>query len=97
MRAVEYAKVKHQRTLDGGYSGHLMVTCAEGKKGTDPLVFVDGDTLPTNLVLGAGEARELGYALLAAAQVADGSSHAADAGSRDHADPAVAPDQRVES
>jgi hypothetical protein len=32
-----------------------MVTCAEGKKGADPLVFVDGDTLPTNLVLGAGE------------------------------------------
>ncbi len=97
MRAVEYAKVKHQRTVDGGYSGQLMVTCAEGKKGTDPLVFVDGDTLPTNLVLGAGEARELGYALLAAAQVAGGSSHADDAGSRDHTHPAVAPDQRVET
>jgi hypothetical protein len=97
MRAVEYAKVKHQRTVDGGYSGQLMVTCAEGKKGTDPLVFVDGDTLPTNLVLGASEARDLGYALLAAAQVADSSSHADDPGSRAHTHPAVAPDQRVES
>ena len=53
MRSVEYANVKHQRTVDGGYSGPLIVTCAEGKKGTDPLVFVDGDTLPTNLVLSA--------------------------------------------
>ena len=97
MRAVEYAKVKHQRTVDGGYSGHLIVTCAEGKKGTDPLVFVDGDTLPTNLVLSAGEARELGHSLLAAAQVAGGSPHTDDAGSRDHPHPAVAPDQRVES
>jgi hypothetical protein len=97
MRAVEYAKVKHQRTVDGGYSGQLMVTCAEGTKGTAPLVFVDGDTLPTNLVLGAGEAAELAYALLAAAQVAGGSPHADDASSREHAHPAVAPDQRVES
>ena len=97
MRAVEYAKVKHQRTVDGGYSGQLMVTCAEGKKGTDPLVFVDGDTLPTNLVLSAGEARELGYALVAAAQVAGGSSRADDVGARDQVRPAVAPDQRVET
>jgi len=74
-----------------------MVTCAEGKKGTDPLVFVDGDTLPTNLVLGAGEARELSYALLVAAQVAGGSPHADNGGSQDQAHPAVAPDQRVES
>ena len=97
MRAVEYAKVQHQRTVDGGYSGQLMVTCAEGKKATDPLVFVDGDTLPTHLVLGAGEARELGYALLAAAQVAGGTAHPDDAGSPDHAHPALAPGQRVES
>ena len=85
MRSVEYAKVKHQRTVDGGYSGPILVTCADGKQGTDPLVFVDGDTLPTNLVLGANEARELGYALLAAAQVASGSSHGDQATPRDHA------------
>ena len=59
-------------------------------------MFVDGDTLPTNLVLGASEARGLSYALLAAAQVAGRSPHADKGGSRDHADPALAPDQRVE-
>ena len=74
MRSVEYTNVKHQRTVDGGYSGPVLVTCADGKKGTAPLVFVDGDWLPTNLVLSAKEARELGYALLAAAQVASGNS-----------------------
>ena len=73
MRSVEYTNVKQQRTVDGGYSGPIVVTCAEGKKGTAPLVFVDGDWLPTNLVLSAKEARELGYTLLAAAQVAAGS------------------------
>ena len=83
MRSVEYTNVKQQRTVDGGYSGPIVVTCAEGKKGTAPLVFVDGDWLPTNLVLSAKEARELGYTLLAAAQVAgsdetDGRSPAAE-------------------
>jgi hypothetical protein len=73
MRSVEYANVKHQRTVDGGYSGPLIVTCADGKKGTSPLVFVDGDWLPTNLVLSSSEARELGDALMDAARVADGS------------------------
>ena len=72
MRSVEYANVKHQRTVDGGYSGPVVVTCAYGEKGTTPLVFVDGDWLPTNLVLSASEARELSRALLDAAAVADG-------------------------
>ncbi|MGZ5410565.1 MAG: hypothetical protein ACXWDJ_11270 [Aeromicrobium sp.] len=71
MSAVDYANVKHQRTVDCGYSGPLLVTCADGKRGTAPLVFIDGDWLPTNLVLSAREARELGYALMAVAQVAD--------------------------
>ena len=56
MRSVEYANVKQQRTVDGGYSGPLIVTCADGKKGMAPLVFVDGDWLPTNLVLSCSEA-----------------------------------------
>jgi hypothetical protein len=72
MRAVEYANVKQQRTVDGGYSGPLIVTCADGKKGTAPLVFVDGHWLPTNLVLSSSEARELSDALLDAARAADG-------------------------
>ena len=72
MRSVEYANVKQQRTVDGGYSGPLIVTCADGKKGTAPLVFVDGDWLPTNLVLSSSEARELSTALLDAARAADG-------------------------
>jgi hypothetical protein len=80
MRSVEYSRVKHQRTVDGGYSGPLLVTCADGKKGTAPLVFVDGDTLSTNLVLAASEARELGYALLAAAQIASRRTRADDSG-----------------
>jgi hypothetical protein len=72
MRSVEYASVKQQRTVDGGYSGPIVVTCADGKQGTAPLVFVDGDWLPTNLVLNASQARELGYALMDAAVVAGG-------------------------
>ena len=72
MTSVEYANVKQQRTVDGGYSGPLLVTCADGKKGTAPLVFVDGDWLPTNLVLSAKEARELADALMDAATAADG-------------------------
>jgi hypothetical protein len=68
---VEYANVKQQRTVDGGYSGPLIVTCADGKKGTAPLVFVDGDWLPTNLVLSSKEARDLSDALIDAARAAD--------------------------
>jgi len=71
MRSVDYANVKQQRTVDGGYSGPLIVTCADGKKGTAPLVFVDGDWLPTNLVLSSSEARELSDALIDAARAAD--------------------------
>lgn len=74
MRSVEYKNVKQQRTVDGGYSGPLIVTCADGKKGTAPLVFVDGDWLPTNLVLSSSEARALSDALLDAARAADGAA-----------------------
>ena len=83
MTSVEYANVKQQRTVDGGYSGPLLVTCADGKKGTAPLVFVDGDWLPTNLVLSAKEARELADALMDAARVADGPTKTDLAGRRD--------------
>jgi hypothetical protein len=83
MRSVEYTNVKQQRTVDGGYSGPLIVTCADGKKGTAPLVFVDGDSLPTNLVLSSSEARELGYTLLASAQVADGGTEIDERSPRD--------------
>lgn len=83
MRSVEYANVKQQRTVDGGYSGPLIVTCADGSKGTAPLVFVDGDWLPTNLVLSSSEARELGYALMDAARVAGGSAETDERSSRD--------------
>ena len=71
MRSVEYTNVRQQRTVEGGYSGPLLVTCADGRKGTAPLVFVDGDWLPTNLVLSAREARELADALTDAAKSAD--------------------------
>jgi hypothetical protein len=72
MRSVEYANVKQQRTVGGGYSGPLIVTCADGTKGRSPLVIVDGAWLPTNLVMSSSEARELSDALMDAAQVADG-------------------------
>ena len=82
MSSVEYANVKHQRTVDGGYSGPLLVTCADGRKGTAAMVFVDGDWLPTNLVLSASEARVLGDALMEAARAADRGSETEGAGRR---------------
>jgi len=82
MRSVEYANVKQERTVEGGYSGPLIVTCADGKKGAAPLVFVDGDWLPTNLVLSSSEARELSDALLDAARAADESPVPDQAGPR---------------
>ena len=55
-----------QRSVDGGYSGHLDVTVGTGSESTSPMVFVESDLVPgRSLVLSLSEAEELGFALSA--------------------------------
>lgn len=56
----------YEQKVDGGYSGEVTVTAAEGKAGTPVMVFVESELLG-NLVLTAGQAVALANALTSAA------------------------------
>ena len=62
MTTSEYNHVSLQREVDGGYSGALTVTAAEGDEGTPMFVFVDSESMG-NLMLAPEQAVELATAL----------------------------------
>ena len=52
-----------QLTVDGGYSGTVTVTVGTGHEGTPPMLFLQGDLLPCDLMLTMSEGEELGAAI----------------------------------
>lgn len=66
MTTHSYQSVRHQQQVDGGYSGQLTVTAAEGHDPEQSLIFVDSDLVPCSLVLQPQEVVHLAAALVQA-------------------------------